>query len=663
MNLFELVGNVTINDGSAVAGLSRIETAANNIGSKLSSLGSGMQSMGSTLTGAVTMPIAGLTAFGIKYNSTMQDLQTSFKVMLGSQEKGVEMTQKLVKMGAETPFESTQLAEYTKTMLSFGYTGENVLPIMSRIGDVSLGNSEKMSSLTRTMGQINSLGKLQGGDLNQLIGQGWNPLNEITKKTGETMEQVRDRMSKGKVTYKEVEDALIATTSKGGTFFNGMAEGSKTFSGQLSTLKDTFSMFLGELTKPIFDGLMQVLPKVIEKLGWLSEKFSSLSGKSKLMILVVAGIAAAIGPVILVLGMFVSAIGAIIPVIAAVSLPMVAVAGIIAGMIAYVTLGVTAIVKFGYSFSEMKDKISLALNVAKTVITKIFNDIKSVILPFWQKLKTEALPPLNAMVNEAQLLIGAIADVVTKKLAEIKAIWDYLWPYLKPVATSVLNHVVTLVKFVFNTIGNLFKLVRQVITGDWSGAWATIKSIMSNSGNALTGIMNHIKSLIIKAFNGIKSGIVNTIQGVANSMYNAGKNLMNMLYNGIMSGVGKVKSAASNVASSIKSFLGFSSPTEEGAGKSSHLWMPNLINMMTKGLQEGEGKIKTAVGKVSSHLTMTGKADFEFSRTSSYGKPVTTGTGKQIILQINNPKIFNQKDIDNMMNPVIATLRRKGLTV
>jgi len=73
--------------------------------------------------------------------------------------------------------------------------------------------------------------------------QGWNPLNEITKKTGETMEQVRKRMEAGKVSYKEVEQALIDVTSKGGQFYEGMAKGSQTLSGKISTLQDNFMSF------------------------------------------------------------------------------------------------------------------------------------------------------------------------------------------------------------------------------------------------------------------------------------------------------------------------------------------------------------------------------------------------------------------------------------
>lgn len=661
MNLFELIGNVTINHGEALNGLSRIESAANNLGSKLSGIGQGMQNIGGALTGAVTMPIAGLTMFGLKYNSTMEDLQTSFKVMLGSQEKAVDMTDKLVKMGAETPFESTQLAEYTKTMLSFGYTGENVLPIMSRLGDVSLGNSEKMSSLTRTMGQINSLGKLQGGDLNQLIGQGWNPLNEITKKTGETMEQVRDRMSKGKVTYKEVEDALIATTSKGGTFYNGMAEGSKTFSGQLSTLKDTFSMFLGEVTKPIFDKLLQYLPKVIEKLGSLKDLFSKLPSGAKMGILAFAGIAAAIGPVILIAGTFITAIGAILPVLGAITLPMVGVAGAIIGIGVAITAGVTAVVKYGSSFSSMKDKIFSAITTLKTTVFKIFNDIWTFLSPFWEKIKTTCLPPFNNMINELQLLIGTLADTFKGKIETIKAIWDFIFPYLKTVATPIINTIIQTVKVSFDVLGNIFKLLRQLITGDWSGAWETIKSILFQAGLQLYNIMSGIHDKISQVFHKVVASARDIIGNVGSTLYNAGRNLMDMLYNGIMSGVQKVKNAASNVASSIKSFLGFSSPTEEGAGKTSNLWMPNLINMMTKGLQDGESKIKNAVSRVSKNLVMQGESKVSLGVSGYSSSTGNVGKG-QIILQINNPKFFNQADVDRMMNPVINKLRKVGLT-
>jgi tape measure domain-containing protein len=397
--------------------------------SKLKNMGSSISGLGKTLSLGVTAPIAGLAAFGLKYNSTMQDLQTSFKVMLGSQEKAKKMTQDLITMGAQTPFESSQLAEYTKTMLSFGYTQKNVLPIMSRLGDISLGNNEKMSSLTRTMGQINALGKLQGGDLNQLIGQGWNPLNEIMKKTGETTEQVRKRMSAGKVTYKEVEAALVSSTSKGGQFYKGMAEGAKTLSGMLSTLQDNFSMLAGELTKPIFDGLMAIMPPFLSVLGKITEGFSSLPSPVKGVVVAIAGIAASIGPVLLGGGMLITMIGSLVGaistiagVIGTVGLPVIA--AVIAGIINFtVVIGaaVAAVVYFVNKFipiidtfrlfknlvtSDVKgslniltDKFGMSEKAANKLVNR-FIDVKNKAWQIWQVIK-ENLAPAFGIIKES----------------------------------------------------------------------------------------------------------------------------------------------------------------------------------------------------------------------------------------------------------------------
>jgi tape measure domain-containing protein len=210
---------------------------------------------------------------GIKYNIEMENNMASFTTMLGSADKAKKLMDQITKMAAATPFETKDLTSATTMLMSYGFTQEKVIPIMSKLGDVSLGNNEKFQSLSRTMGQINALGKLQGGDLNQLIGQGWNPLNEITKKTGETMEQVKDRMSKGKVTYKEVEDALTSVTSAGGMFYKSMDTASKTFEGTLSTLKDKFSIFLGQATKPLFNYLKDVgIPAISD----LIDSFSNM---------------------------------------------------------------------------------------------------------------------------------------------------------------------------------------------------------------------------------------------------------------------------------------------------------------------------------------------------------------------------------------------------
>lgn len=361
MQLADLFFNIRLQNGQGTLNsINQIGREFANLGKKVTNFGKSISSFGASLTKGITLPILGLSAAGVKYNMTMEDLQSNFKVLLGSEEKAIAMTAKLKKMGAETPFEVTGLADATKTLLSFGVNQKKVLPIMSKLGDVSLGNAERFKALNLVMGQVSANGKLQGQDLLQFINAGWNPLQQIIARTGETMSEVRDRMSKGKISVKEVEQALKDATSEGGRFYKGMEEGSKTLSGRLSTLKDNFMELLGNATKPLFDFISQ---KLVPLFTDLVQKFNNLSQPIKNIISIFALVAAAVGPAIFIFGGLVIAIGgvitavgtivgtisALISTLGVVLLPLTLVGGAFATLAAILaTVGITYLVnKFG----------------------------------------------------------------------------------------------------------------------------------------------------------------------------------------------------------------------------------------------------------------------------------------------------------------------------
>lgn len=118
---------------------------------------------------------------------------------------------------------------------------------MKMLGDISLGNGERLQSLSLAFGQVQASGRLMGGDLLQMVNAGFNPLEAIAKRTGETMIEVKERMSAGGVSVNEVEQAMKDATSEGGRFFNGMDKASKTFSGVMSTLRDNIGITLASI--------------------------------------------------------------------------------------------------------------------------------------------------------------------------------------------------------------------------------------------------------------------------------------------------------------------------------------------------------------------------------------------------------------------------------
>ena len=263
--------------------------------------------------------VGDLAKAGVSYNSQMEDYTTNFRVMLGSTEAAALKVEELKTMAAKTPFGMEDLASATQTLLSFGIEADKTTDILSMLGDISLGDKEKLSSLTLAFAQVSSAGKLTGQDLLQMINAGFNPLQSISEKTGASIGDLKEKMAGGKgskefqkmikAAQKEVKKmgdgasesakllaqigkdgaisaeivayAFESATSEGGRFYNGMEEASKTFSGQLSTLKDDLGALVGDVFQPAFDWLSDnVLPYAIEATSKLSEGFKTggLSG-------------------------------------------------------------------------------------------------------------------------------------------------------------------------------------------------------------------------------------------------------------------------------------------------------------------------------------------------------------------------------------------------
>ena len=209
--------------------------------------------------------ITAASALGISYNMEMENYLADFTVMLGDTEKAAGHLEKLKKMAAKTPFEMTDLAQADKILLAFGSDAEAVQGQLQMLGDISLGNSDKLGTIATAFGRIQSNGRASMEEINMMIDAGFNPLNIIAEQTGETMEEVRDRVSKGAVSFEEISDAMKVATSEGGQFYKGMEVASKTASGQISTLKDNVNALLGDMTKGLFDGMKdELLPRVME---------------------------------------------------------------------------------------------------------------------------------------------------------------------------------------------------------------------------------------------------------------------------------------------------------------------------------------------------------------------------------------------------------------
>lgn len=201
---------------------------------------------------------------GVDYNASMESYLTNFKVMLGNEELAAAKLSELRKMAASTPFALSDLTEGTQTLLQFGVAADDTTGVLQQLGDISLGNADKLQTLVRAYGKMSSAQKVTLENVNMMIDAGFNPLNQICDATGESMSDLYKRISDGRVSFEELQYAVQAATSEGGQFYNGMLEASQTFSGRMSTLQDNVAALTGELTSGLFAALGDLVVKLNE---------------------------------------------------------------------------------------------------------------------------------------------------------------------------------------------------------------------------------------------------------------------------------------------------------------------------------------------------------------------------------------------------------------
>lgn len=226
---------------------------------------------GQNIIGKVGNAIGKIVEIGGENELQKLDMTTLFQ---GNTAAAEEMFEKISEYGKATVYDKSGLIDAQKTMMSFGIEGEKAFSTLKQIGDIAMGDSQKMQSLALAFSQATSAGKLQGQDLMQLINAGFNPLNEISKHTGESIASLKEKMSKGQISAEMLAQAFAWATEEGGLFYQGAEKAGDSTMGKINQLKDTFDEFLINVfdrLKPVIDtclsfatGILETLPALLD---------------------------------------------------------------------------------------------------------------------------------------------------------------------------------------------------------------------------------------------------------------------------------------------------------------------------------------------------------------------------------------------------------------
>lgn len=459
----------------------------------------------SAIKAAVSTVVDGakkMVSAGLEYNQAMEGYVTNFTTMLGGNAEAANgMVGSLQKLASATPLAMSDLAGGAQTLLAFGVASDDVSGTLQRLGDISLGNADKMQSLARAYGKATAQGKLTGETVQMMIDAGWNPLIDICDQTGESMEDVQKRMAAGSISAEELTQAVNHATDAGGKFAGGMEAASKTVAGLTSTLQDNVNAMLGELMQPVSDAMLStLLPTAIDAVDQLTTAFEDegIDGFSRVAGNLIASLSAQL----------VSYAPQAIP--AALAFIGALVTGL---LLATPDLTGTAIELVGALLLGIADQLPGIITAAMSALLGIVDTITS---PESITLLIQAA--MQLMLALARGLIAAIPQLIDAVPGIITNLVESFYAMLPDIIGVGIEIVIALASGLVSNAGHIIaavpRLVETIVRGFLAAVksyWDIGKSIVDGIRQGITEQWQRLKSDVSNLFTGLVSWIKNLL--------------------------------------------------------------------------------------------------------------------------------------------------------
>lgn len=442
----------------------------------------------------------------------------------------------------------------------------------------------------------------------------------------EEVDKLSDSLEKSSGTTKEMADAMMSG-------FGGSIE-------KLKSSLDVLMVTLGELAA-------KYLTPVIEKIQAAVDKFMSMDEESQDLIVKIAMIAAAIGPVLLVIGKVVSGVGGIvgtigkltssistlIPIIASVGAPVIAIVAAIgvltAAFIHLYNTNDEFREKVQGAFERIKEAVSGLIEKLQPALEQLkqsFSDLVTAIQPALEFIVTLIEGIVLGVINAIEPITEAITagiDYITNIIEAVIALFngdfEGFFEHLKAALSSLITFWIKIIEAKIEFIkgilsafgidlGAIFTNIKNTI----QNIWTAIKTAVVNTINGLVqtavNIFNTMKNAIGNACSGIKNVVVNGfksaisyIKSLPGQALGWGKDIINNLISGITSKISGIKDTMKNVANTIASFIHFSEP-DEGPLSNFHTYMPDMMKQLAEGITRGIPQIQSAMDRMTTAM-------------------------------------------------------------
>lgn len=436
--------------------------------------------------GAAAATLVGIVGkMGIDFNAKMEQSAIAWETLLGGAEQAKTMLKELQQMGAKTPFEFEGLDTSAKLLKAMGVDSSMLIPYLTSIGDaVSAigGGQEELQGVSMAIGQMLTKGKVSAEEMNQLAERGIPAWELMAQKLGMSKQELMKLSSEGKIYAEQAVPAMLAAMQS--KFGGAMDAQSKTFNGQMSTLKDNLRMVIGEISGPVFDILKQAMPTVIaevDKFGkWVTNNMPQIKKTIESSINIAVSVFKGFGDAI---GFVKDNADLLIPVLAGVT------SAIVAQKAISIVVGLYKAWKLA---TVAQTTVQWLLNAAMTA-----NPIGLVAAAIGIVITAVGLLH-QAWVNDW----GGIQEKTRAVGNAIIGYFQAVWSATKLVWTTIAKFAMQSVQKILDNMAPMFKLIGEVAP-EWKKKFDDIRQSVGNSVDGLTDKFGDLKVEFIDSVGGV----------------------------------------------------------------------------------------------------------------------------------------------------------------
>lgn len=262
------------------------------------SMTSNITRLGQDMTRSISIPLLGVGAAAIKSAADLETLETQFVSLTGGASQAADMVKQLNEFTAATPFQLEEVGNAARQLIASGTAISEVNDQLQFLGDIAATSGSSINDIAAIFAKVNAKGKVELESLNQLAERGIPIFAELAEATG----LPADKLGAGAVSLEQFNDVLKSFSEEGGFAAGAMERLSQTAAGKFSTALDNLKLAGAELAKD----LLPVVKDLIDDLTTFTKRVQTLSPEGKKLALQIAAIAAAIGPVLIVLPKIIS---------------------------------------------------------------------------------------------------------------------------------------------------------------------------------------------------------------------------------------------------------------------------------------------------------------------------------------------------------------------